>query len=501
MEAFMSKATIKYLLLTAVFLTLSVAPVYAQYANYNKALLLDGSGSWAGVSASNVPTLSTQLTVEAWIKTTLIAADQAVISRYKDHSGSNLDDSFMLSVHGGYARLQVAIGATYYTLDGATWIADGQWHHVAGVYNGYSMVLYIDGNRDGVFSQSFGYGQALIFLGALNNPSGTNLRIGAAYYGMDFPGLYFVGQIDEVRLWDRALSQSEIQTNRRLALRQKSLAYPNLQAAWRFNGPYDRGGAILFGNATEIGTNGITGSDPGLFENTKVYFSGGEFLNIQNGSSLGSGWNQLTVEAWVRSGSTRGTLQSVVSKFRHNSDSLADDAYFLGINSNGSARFEVAVVNNYNLVNSTTYLLDDTWHHLAGVFDGSQIRLYVDGRLEASGYLYGAIPSNPTPLFIGASQEGTSGVISDLFFGGIDDVRIWSVPRSQSQIQDYMNSCSLSSLGANTPGLVARWGFEGDFINVVNLYRASALFDGILANSWRGALRFDPAADSVCSYR
>jgi len=174
----------------------------------------------------------------------------------------------------------------------------------------------------------------------------------------------------------------------------------------------------------------------------------------------------------------------VVSKYRHNSNSNSDDAYFLGIEPSGVARFQISVGSNWHIVRGTTNLLDfrcpytrdhQPWHHLAGVFDGRELRLYVDGRLEARNALTGSLPSNSTPLYIGASQEGPTGVVSHFFDGFLDDVRIWNIALREADIR-----CEAGWGGTDCrwrvsiPGtLVAQWQFEGDFINLSN-YRSGA---------------------------
>jgi hypothetical protein len=181
-----------------------------------------------------------------------------------------------------------------------------------------------------------------------------------------------------------------------------------------------------------------------------------EFVRIPGGESLNY-W-PLTVEAWVRPLYT-GTLQSVVSKFCHNSGSLTDDAFFLGIEPNGTPRFQVSAGGTYQIVNGPTSLVNNGWHHLAGVYDGSRIRLYVDGTLRATTPLSGWIPFTSTPVYIGASREGTSLADADFFNGDIDDVRIWYSALSQTDILARMNSCWSDHPG----GLLVRYIFEGEF--------------------------------------
>lgn len=65
----------------------------------------------------------------------------------------------------------------------------------------------------------------------------------------------------------------------------------------------------------------------------------------------------------------------------------------------------------------------DSWHHLAGVFDGSQLRLYLDGTLVASAAAGGERTRRGLPLLVGADVDG-AGLATSCFPGEIDEVRI-----------------------------------------------------------------------------
>jgi hypothetical protein len=437
--------------LAAVAAAVLTAPAQAQHTLYNQVLQLDGSGDYVEVVAASAPVFTTQLTAEAWIKTSVASGDQAIIARYNNSINTpinNSDDSFQLTVHDGKARFQFASGNTFRILDGSTFVADGNWHHVAGVYTGTTMRLVVDGVADGSQAAS----------GRLNTPAGTNLRIGAAY--KDGPsGFFFNGEIDDVRLWDAPMATADIARNRSLPLRDRSGSYP-IRESWRFNGPADTGRGLFAGNA-QI-TPPIV-PVPVLKDSYLRLDGDQEYVSLRGSTGLTSPTG-LTVEAWIRPLGIGG-LQSVVSKFCHNSGSLTDDAYFLGLEANGVPRFQISVGGNWLLVNGPTNLFDNRWHHLAGVYDGSQLRLYVDGVLRASGSLSGSIPSNTTSVYIGASLESASRTVADFFDGYIDDVRIWNYALSQNEIQIRKNSCWVDLL----PGLMARYIFEGDFLNRVNM--------------------------------
>lgn len=77
-------------------------------------------------------------------------------------------------------------------------INDNTWHHVAAVYDGANVTLYVDGSSDGSVAKT----------GNLTTSS-RNVRIGARH--TTSMGEYFTGIIDDVRIYNKALSASEIQ--------------------------------------------------------------------------------------------------------------------------------------------------------------------------------------------------------------------------------------------------------------------------------------------------
>jgi len=69
-----------------------------------------------------------------------------------------------------------------------------------------------------------------------------------------------------------------------------------------------------------------------------------------------------------------------------------------------------------------------TWHHVAGVFDGSEVRIYVDGVVVARRKGSGKRSRNELPLVVGG-DVGQGGVPNSFFPGAIDEVRVSSVAR------------------------------------------------------------------------
>jgi beta-galactosidase len=74
---------------------------------------------------------------------------------------------------------------------------------------------------------------------------------------------------------------------------------------------------------------------------------------------------------------------------------------------------------------------DGRWHHLAGVYDGKKISLYVDGKQDASKAAWGNGDKNNYPVYIGENSES----LGRPWNGLIDDVRIYSYALSEAEVK------------------------------------------------------------------
>jgi hypothetical protein len=128
------------------------------------------------------------ITVEAWIKTNS-TAQQGIVERY---GGSN-NGGYALRLSGGYLQfftLHDGISQYDYVQSTVT-VSTGSWHHVAGVFDGSHLSVYIDGTQRGSKSSTFAPG------------TGTNsVKIGARG---DDGNATFNGLIDEVRITANAV--------------------------------------------------------------------------------------------------------------------------------------------------------------------------------------------------------------------------------------------------------------------------------------------------------
>jgi hypothetical protein len=88
----------------------------------------------------------------------------------------------------------------------------------------------------------------------------------------------------------------------------------------------------------------------------------------------------------------------------------------------------------------TTLPAVDAWHHVAAVYDGAVMQIWVDGQKWAEQSVSGTIDVTSYPLFIGTKYASTP--VGDYFYGLIDEVAIYNRALSAEKVQ------ALYSLGA-----------------------------------------------------
>lgn len=168
----------------------------------------------------------------------------------------------------------------------------------------------------------------------------------------------------------------------------------------------------------------------------------------------------LTIDTWVK-GTGTATHYALVGK----SGPAANVGYELFI-SEGLARFLVltgttddALIGN---VHGTTNILDGSWHHIAGTYDGTAARIYVDGILEGSDSFSGSIVYTADPLYIGRRQCLCS---AQVFDGVLDEVEIFNRALSGEEIQAIFNAGSAGKCKTKIVELDIKPGSEPNSIN------------------------------------
>jgi hypothetical protein len=151
----------------------------------------------------------------------------------------------------------------------------------------------------------------------------------------------------------------------------------------------------------------------------------------------------ITLEAWIKADRIPGSggQARVVSKSFNYELTIysADGGCVAGT---GDVQWR-AIINGADRRICGGSITPNTWHHVAGTYDGSEFVLYVDGTRVSSTLRSGLIGTNTVDLIIGNHPS-----LNRPFDGGIDEVRVWNVARTQQEIQNDMNrELSGSELG------------------------------------------------------
>jgi len=138
----------------------------------------------------------------------------------------------------------------------------------------------------------------------------------------------------------------------------------------------------------------------------------------------------ITVEAWVYPNGTRtGYERHIVSHHNHDNN----NGWVLMIFEDGTARFRIysGAVGGYSAY-SNTVVSTNTWHHIAGTYDGSTVRVFLDGVEGTSVNISTKIANCSNPVRIGVDAYSGFASWAFWFHGIIDEVRISSSIRYTS---------------------------------------------------------------------
>jgi hypothetical protein len=175
-----------------------------------KSGVFNGTNSYA--KANNDPLLqSNELTVSAFIKPAVLTGFQVIASKH-DHLGNG----WTLYLADNILRLH--LGLNHYNAINHTAIVPNNWFSVGAIVSSNSIKLFVNGDTT-------------LFIDTLNNLSAMNTATDL-YVGKQLNGLHFNGKIDEVRVFNNALTQTEFE---RLHDVYINPSYNGLVAYWRFD--------------------------------------------------------------------------------------------------------------------------------------------------------------------------------------------------------------------------------------------------------------------------
>jgi len=346
-------------------------------------------------------------------------------------------------------------------------VTDTNWHHLAVTKSGTSAVFYMDGVPQAT--------PAYVHPAPYTFDDATCACVAAAAIGSrgDGRGGTFFGMIDEVSIYNRGLSAIEIQGIYDAGSAGKCLppcvpSPTGLVSWWQAeNGAQD----IVDGNNGTL----VDGASyaPGKVGQAFSFDGVDDFVLVEDAPNLRFGpTSPMTVEMWVFRTSSKH-VQHMIGKRADCTSSPTEGTFQLALNTDTGAGLAFGPPSGSCACSGQDLPLN-TWTHLAGTFDGTSLRLYVNGVVVATtpGLLG---PANTAPLKIGDS--GTCGAAYGGSFGGlIDEVSIYNRALTTNEVAAIYSAgaagmCPLSSTTNCSPaasGLVGWWKADSNAGDVVS---------------------------------
>jgi hypothetical protein len=196
----------------------------------------------------------------------------------------------------------------------------------------------------------------------------------------------------------------------------------------------------------------VSGTPP--FSNTKsILLDGvddfvdcGQVTQIQN-------TNALSVSCWFNYNSINTSADGLVAK---DDNSRINGNWYIALQSN-QVRFLLKTANGQDALNSTT-VSSGTWYHTLCVWNGSTMRIYINGTLSnsisvsnATGTLGAALPQDTVKIGLRLPTSG-------FYDGNIDEVAVWNSDQS-ANINSIYSASGAVDLSSLSP--LSWWRFEG----------------------------------------
>ena len=422
---------------------------------FSKGAEFNGSNSLVTVSSS-LP-WSSSFSISMWLKPSSgLSASNYYIPFYQKGYDSSIGGTGLAFYMYGYVlRPWIgSIGGNYYNIFNTGTLTADQWNHVVltRTYNS-QWELFLNGSSLGTYTAQ----------GLTNDFSDTEY-----YFGGFFGAAYrYNGVIDQARIFNKALSSSEVTTlyneTTSTANTLQVLGDTSCIATYTFEGNANDLSTNYNGTASNVrydysGTASNITYATGKFDKGAVFNGSNSVIDIENMRTVMG--NNFAVSLWVKTPSTFASsgYPAILSMYGYTG---SGSAYGWDIEYNNSNKITFywvssSGVGNYILSSS---LSTDTWYHVVAQKDSSSANLYINGQLDNDstyGSAYGMYYNNFNRMTIGAKRlnyGSTSGHIS----GMVDQVRLFTKQLNPGEINSLYNETATSAASAtiDNPSTIA----------------------------------------------
>ena len=303
-------------------------------------------------------------------------------------------------------------------------VSDGNWHHVVLSVSRSTNIanVYVDGVVDTGLSNI----NIAAVTGSLSSTAPINIARDAAYCGTSSQKCSFTGTIDEVRIYSRALTTTDV-----VQLYTLNSLSNGLIGWWSFD---EGSGTTVY---DPIGGNN------GTFVNSPTFVSGisGKALSFNGGNHVQSSAASLnfanttfSVSFWEKESVSNGNFIMANAAVSGGWGFRGDGVVFIKNVLNGQSQYSANA-------NTTTLMANGSWHHIVYIITtntttpaSQAVTMYIDGTLDAGTFNYSTYFSPSTDLTFGCRNSG-----ANQWTGSLDDVRFYNRALSTTEITALYN--------------------------------------------------------------
>jgi len=316
------------------------------------------------------------------------------------------DEQYAFNINGSYIRTGNVIF--------------DQWQQLVGTYDGETMKLYLDGELIG----SEGDVSTRIV-------SNLNLLIGDIHNYESSENIIketFNGMIDEVRVYDFAMTSDQIIENYNSDLQEKKdivLNMPLDSNLWDYS-PFKY----------DITNHSATGSSNGQVDDFYDFSSAStDYIEIDSSENLDV--QNFTFSSWFRTSGPNISSPGIYMR----SNNAGGNELFIGFNGLDYNRIFITLDGLYHyFFQAEDNLMDNQWHHIAARYDSSTLTVYIDGaQYDVSKSTTKTLDFGDSNAWIGADADGFNSNLGNYWNGGIDELKLFSRALSEEEILEIYN--------------------------------------------------------------
>ncbi|MCF8387249.1 MAG: LruC domain-containing protein [Bacteroidales bacterium] len=349
-------------------------------------------------------------------------------------------------------------------------IIDTDWHHLVSTYDGSKMKIYLDGQLYG------------------NTNTSGNIKSSSSdvYIGNQSSINFFDGIIDEVSIYDKALTQAEV-TQLYTSTPDPGNGSDDIISHWKLD---ENNGVSAFDS--ENGNDGvITGAswETGINGSCLDFDGQDDYIIIPNAENLNP-TSELTIMAWAKTNENK--TAKIAQKGDWDGHGIKQDKW-----SGWHGEIRLANNNSHSINWQNGIPVFGEWYHLAVTYNGSILKLFINGQLKNSKAISGILKVNNRTFSIGSDNGAQK-----YFNGSIDDVRFYASALSQTEIQTIYNNQGNNTTDTDGDGIQDD---NDDYPNdpgraFANYYPASGYESLAFEDLWPGKGDYD-FNDLVLDYR